>query len=221
MEICDAAGMIVVEDCAHTMGASWNGVPSGRHGAVACYSTQTYKHMNSGEGGLLVSDDEDIAAKAVLLSGSYMLYERHLAAPSREVFERHRMETPNISGRMDNLRAAILRPQLRELPRQIARWNDRYRAVEAGLRGTPGLTVVERPEQESFVGSSIQFLLKGWSGAAVGEVLALKGSAWERNPPTLDPKFRDYSLGIYRLDDQLLVVLDVNRLLDYDRVQAA
>ena len=56
---------------------------------------------------------------------------------------------------------------------------------------------------------------------SVGEVLALKGSAWERNPPTLDPKFRDYSLGIYRLDDRLLVVLDVNRLLDYDRVQAA
>jgi purine-binding chemotaxis protein CheW len=56
---------------------------------------------------------------------------------------------------------------------------------------------------------------------SVGEVLALKGADWERNPPTLDPKFRDYSLGIYRLDGKLLVVLDVNRLLDYDRVQAA
>lgn len=56
---------------------------------------------------------------------------------------------------------------------------------------------------------------------SVGEVLALKGADWERNPPTLDPKFRDYSLGIYRLDNKLLVVLDVNRLLDYDRVQAA
>lgn len=56
---------------------------------------------------------------------------------------------------------------------------------------------------------------------SVGEVLALKGSDWERNPPTLDPKFREYSLGIYRLDNKLLVVLDVNRLLDYDRVQAA
>jgi len=56
---------------------------------------------------------------------------------------------------------------------------------------------------------------------SVGEVLALKSSDWERNPPTLDPKFRDYSLGIYRLDNKLLVVLDVNRLLDYDRVQAA
>ena len=56
---------------------------------------------------------------------------------------------------------------------------------------------------------------------SVGEVLALKGSDWERNPPTLDAKFREYSLGIYRLDGELLVVLDVNRLLDYGRVQAA
>jgi purine-binding chemotaxis protein CheW len=56
---------------------------------------------------------------------------------------------------------------------------------------------------------------------SVGEVLALKASDWERNPPTLDPKFREYSLGIYRLDGELLVVLDVNRLLDYGRVQAA
>jgi purine-binding chemotaxis protein CheW len=56
---------------------------------------------------------------------------------------------------------------------------------------------------------------------AVGEVLGLKSSDWERNPPTLEPKFREYSLGIYRLDHKLLVVLDVNRLLDYGRVQAA
>ena len=86
-------------------------VTSGRHGAMAAYSTQTYKHLNSGEGGLLITDDADLAARAVLLSGSYMLYERHGAAPGAAVFEKLRMETPNISGRMDQLRAAILRPQ--------------------------------------------------------------------------------------------------------------
>ncbi|MBL3567092.1 DegT/DnrJ/EryC1/StrS family aminotransferase, partial [Rhodovulum sulfidophilum] len=47
MAICDGAGVAVIEDCAHTMGAAWNGVASGRHGAIACYSTQTYKHLNS------------------------------------------------------------------------------------------------------------------------------------------------------------------------------
>ncbi len=56
---------------------------------------------------------------------------------------------------------------------------------------------------------------------SVGEVLGLKADDYERNPPTLDPKFRDYSVGIYRLDSKLLVVLDVNRLLDYSREQAA
>ena len=56
---------------------------------------------------------------------------------------------------------------------------------------------------------------------SVGEVLALSQSAYERNLPTLDPKFRAFSDGIYRLDDQLLVVLDVNRMLDYEHTEAA
>jgi len=171
MEICNAAGIIVIEDCAHTMGAEWNGVPSGRHGAIGCYSCQTYKHVNSGEGGLLVTDDAEIAARAIMLSGSYMLFGRHLAAPEPEVFEQIKFETPNISGRMDNLRAAILRPQLRDLDAQVARWNDRYRTLESGLRGTPGLRVVERPALETYVGSSFQFLLLDWAAERVQEVL--------------------------------------------------
>ncbi|MGJ8545033.1 MAG: DegT/DnrJ/EryC1/StrS family aminotransferase [Sulfitobacter sp.] len=172
MALCDKTGAVVIEDCAHTMGAAWDGVASGTQGAFGCYSCQTYKHMNSGEGGLLVTDDAELAAKAIMMSGSYMLYERHLAGPPPEVFETIRYETPNISGRMDNLRAALLRPQLADLPRQVARWNERYFAIEAGLRDVPGLTVIDRPAAESIVGSSIQFLLKGWRGAAVEEALA-------------------------------------------------
>lgn len=172
MAICDAAGITVIEDCAHTMGGGWNGVVSGRHGAMAAYSCQTYKHVNSGEGGLLITDDAELAAKSVLLSGSYMLYERHLAAPDAEMFESLKYDTPNISGRMDNLRAAILRPQLRALETQVARWNERYAELEAGLRDTPGLTVIERPEGEGYVGSSIQVLLLDWSETAIRDVLA-------------------------------------------------
>jgi dTDP-4-amino-4,6-dideoxygalactose transaminase len=172
MDICDAAGVRVVEDCAHTMGAAWKGVPSGRYGAVGCFSCQTYKHVNSGEGGFLVSDDAELAARAVILSGSYMLFERHLAAPPKEAFDRIRFETPNISGRMDNLRAAILRPQIADLTRQCARWNERYLRLEDGLRGAPGLRIVERPAEEAIVGSSIQFLLQDWPPEAVRDFLA-------------------------------------------------
>ena len=56
---------------------------------------------------------------------------------------------------------------------------------------------------------------------SVGEVLALAVSDYEKNPPTLAPRIRDYSSGIYRLDDQLLVVLDVDALLQYDGAKAA
>jgi dTDP-4-amino-4,6-dideoxygalactose transaminase len=171
MKLCDAHDIKVIEDCAHTMGAAWNGTPSGNHGIAACYSTQTYKHMNSGEGGFLTTSDPDLMARAIILSGSYMLYDRHLAAPDAAAFEDVKYETPNVSGRMDNLRAAILRPQLARLPDQCARWNDRYRVVEDGLRNTPGLTVIDRPEAEAYVGSSIQFLLLDWSEKAIGEVL--------------------------------------------------
>lgn len=171
MAIADAADVAVVEDCAHTMGARWNGKLSGTQGVFGCYSTQTYKHLNSGEGGLLVSDDPDLMARAIILSGSYMLYDRHKAAPPPEAFEAQRYVTPNISGRMDNLRAAILRPQLAQLDAQIARWNERYRIVEEGLAGTPGLQLTQRPEAEDFVGSSIQFLLPDWDSAEVAQVL--------------------------------------------------
>ena len=176
MALCDAAGVRVIEDCAHTMGAAWNGVSSGRHGIAGCYSAQTYKHVNSGEGGFLVSDDPDLMARATILSGSYMLYHRHLAAPGPAHFDKVKYVTPNVSGRMDNLRAAILRPQLAILADQAAAWNARYQMVEDGLRGTPGLGIIERPGPEAFVGSSIQFLLPGWDDDAVGSLIARCGA---------------------------------------------
>ncbi|WP_299480631.1 aminotransferase class I/II-fold pyridoxal phosphate-dependent enzyme [Cypionkella sp.] len=169
--LCDRLGVMIIEDCAHTMGAAWKGVASGRSGLIGCYSMQTYKHINSGEGGFLISDDAEVMARAVLLSGSYMLYGRHRAAPDAAAFEAVRMQVPNVSGRMDNLRAAILRPQLGLLADRVARWGERYRALEAGLRGVPGLRLVERPVEETYVGSSFQFLLPGWSSARVGALL--------------------------------------------------
>jgi dTDP-4-amino-4,6-dideoxygalactose transaminase len=169
--LCDRLGVTVIEDCAHTMGATWAGVASGRHGRVACFSMQTYKHINSGEGGFLISDDADLMARAVLLSGSYMLYARHRAAPPEAAFQAVRLTTPNVSGRMDNLRAAILRPQLPLLADRVARWAELYARLQAGLQATPGLTLTHRPEEEVFVGSSFQFRLPDWSPARIMDFL--------------------------------------------------
>jgi purine-binding chemotaxis protein CheW len=54
----------------------------------------------------------------------------------------------------------------------------------------------------------------------VGEVLSLPAAKFERNPPTLDPLWREFSAGIYRLEEKLLVILDVPRLLDFTRSEA-
>ncbi len=158
MQILERHNVRLIEDCAHTMGASWNGRKSGTFGLAACFSTQTYKHINSGEGGFITTDDAELMARAIIHSGSYMLYGRHEAAPEPEVFSDIRLDTPNYSGRMDNLRAAILRPQLDRLDKQCEKWNERYQAVEDELRGINGLRVPARPAKEAYVGSSIQFL---------------------------------------------------------------
>ena len=47
----------------------------------------------------------------------------------------------------------------------------------------------------------------------VSEVMTLQAKDFESNPPTLPPEWAAYSSGIYRLEDRLLVVLDVDRLL--------
>ena len=163
MQIVNENNLILIEDCAHTMGAQWKDKRSGNFGLAGCFSTQTYKHLNSGEGGLLTSNDEEFMARAIIYSGSYMLYERHGAAPSSKVFEEIRLETPNYSGRMDNLRASILRPQLKNLEKNINRWNARYQAVELELKEINGIEVPVRFEEEKYVGSSIQFRIPGIS----------------------------------------------------------
>ena len=157
MAIADTYDITVVEDCAHTMGARYNGVRSGNFGHVAAFSTQTYKHINSGEGGLLTTADPLIAAKAIIMSGSYMLYERHGARPDNSVFEEIRTKMPNFSCRLDHLRAALISAQLPVLDEKIARWNELYNKLDEGLRAIDGISLPVRPQAEFYVGSSIQF----------------------------------------------------------------
>ena len=157
--ICDKHGIAIVEDCAHTMGAKWDGKHTGTWGKVGCYSAQTYKHINSGEGGLLVTDDEDVAAQAILMSGCYMMYNQHILKPADEVFERWKYVTPNFSMRMSNLAAALLRPQIGELADRGRRWNHIYSALERELTKAAHVSVPARDAKEEFIASSIQFTL--------------------------------------------------------------
>ncbi|HKJ53871.1 MAG TPA: aminotransferase class I/II-fold pyridoxal phosphate-dependent enzyme [Gammaproteobacteria bacterium] len=172
VDLCRDHGVTLIEDCAHTMGASWNGTRSGNFGKIASFSTQTYKHLNSGEGGLLTTNDDEVIARAIIYSGSYMLYARHGTLPPADSFERVKFDTPNYSGRMDNLRAAIIRAQLPLLDENCARWNARYRTLEAKLGENPRIQLPVRPEVEAFVGSSLQFRVEALEAARAPGLVA-------------------------------------------------
>lgn len=160
--IAEDLGLAVIEDCAHTMGAAWDGRLTGTWGQVGCFSLQSYKHVNAGEGGLLVTNDPDCAARAILLSGSYMFYGTHQARPDESVFERWRDRTPNCSLRLPNVAAAIALPQLGATLRQrMDAWNLRYGWLVDRLAKLPHIRLPERDPREAFVGSSLQFSLVG------------------------------------------------------------
>jgi dTDP-4-amino-4,6-dideoxygalactose transaminase len=167
VEICKTRDIILIEDCAHTMGAKWRGIRSGNFGKVAAFSTQTYKHMNSGEGGFLTTNDAEIAARAVVSSGSYMLYGRHGAIPAEDVFQKIRLHSPNYSGRMDHLRAAILRAQLPLLEENLRRWNELYDRLFSRLAKMQGVLIPPRKQEEFYIGSSIQFRAEGLSRSQI------------------------------------------------------
>lgn len=160
-DFCRQHEICLIEDCAHTVGCRWGEKFTGTFGKVGCFSTQTYKHLNSGEGGLLVTDDADVIAQAILYSGSYMLYEKHVSRPPPQVFEKYKKIIPNFSLRMTNLQAALIRPQLKDLDNQCARWNRRYAALETDLNAIDHIRVPPRSAKEHYVGSSIQFTIHG------------------------------------------------------------
>ena len=171
VEICKSLKIQIIEDCAHTMGAKWDGKRSGNFGLVSAFSTQTYKHINSGEGGFLVTNDDEVIAKAIMHSGSYMLYEKHASSPNNDIFEKVKLKTANFSGRMDNLRSSILIPQLKDLDNKVIKWNNLYKELYNRLKTQNGIFIPNRDKRELYVGSSIQFRLKDFADKKIQDFI--------------------------------------------------
>lgn len=170
--LCAELGLKLVEDCAHALCASWGGRAIGSFGEAAAFSAQTYKHLNAGEGGFLLLDDPDRAARAILHSGSYMLHGQHLSTPGPQALERWEEQTPNFSLRMTALAAALLRPQLQALPAKARRWNQIHDRISAGLARSQHLRLPERPPQARPAATSVQFSVRRASADQMERFLA-------------------------------------------------
>lgn len=124
-EIAEKYGLYVIEDAAEAQGATYKGKAVGGIGHIGCFSFYANKLITTGEGGMLVTDDADIAKQARLL--------RNLAFSTREKFIH---EYVGYNFRMTNLQAAVGVAQMKKLDmhcnmkREIARkYNERLSDV--------------------------------------------------------------------------------------------
>ena len=162
LALASEAGIPVVEDAAHSLGTTWRGRAIGTLGAIGCFSFQSYKLVNAGEGGILVTDDADLAARAAIMSGAYEGNgSKHPGLA--EATARWRGRLPLYNMRMQNLGAAVIRPQIPLIAGRAARGLANHDRVAARLRAEPWFDVPTPLAHEARAPDSVQFNLVGMS----------------------------------------------------------
>jgi dTDP-4-amino-4,6-dideoxygalactose transaminase len=161
MALCAGRGIPVIEDAAHSLGTLWRGRKIGTIGAIGCFSFQSFKLMNAGEGGMLITRDPDLIARAIIMSGAYEHnWKKHPVVHDRFAAWQNRLPLYNM--RMNNLSAAVLRPQIHEVPRRARDGRANHDYVAAILNASPWLKVPPHLGPELRAPDSIQFNLCGF-----------------------------------------------------------
>jgi dTDP-4-amino-4,6-dideoxygalactose transaminase len=135
-ECCDARGVALIEDAAHAPSATLNGRKLGTWGLAGTFSFFSSKILSVGEGGMLCTDDDDVAAFVRL---------RRSHAMTSGTWDRHsgRTDTYDVVGlgwnyRLDEPRSALLLSRLERMEAEIERRRElvsRYRELLGGLDG--------------------------------------------------------------------------------------
>jgi dTDP-4-amino-4,6-dideoxygalactose transaminase len=165
LALCDAAGVPLVEDAAHSLGTTWHGRKIGTIGKIGCFSFQSYKLVNAGEGGMLITDDPELAARCVIMSGAYEHnWKKHPGLQNSYMLWQNKLPLYNM--RMQNLSAAVIRPQLPEVAGRVAKGRAGHDRVAERLNQSAYLAVPPPLAPEERAPDSIQFNLTGdWSDA--------------------------------------------------------
>jgi perosamine synthetase len=177
MALCDAAGVPVAEDAAHSLGTVWHGRNIGTIGRVGCFSFQSYKLVNAGEGGILITDDPEIAARAIIMSGAYEEnWKKHPGLSNSCAHWQNKLPLYNL--RMQNLSAAVIRPQLPLVAERVSKGRANHDHVADQLNLCAYLHVPDALGPEKRAPDSIQFNLAGdWTD---DEALAFQNAAKAR-----------------------------------------
>lgn len=178
---CDAKGIPLIEDAAHSLGTVWDGQNIGTIGKIGCFSFQSYKLLNAGEGGILITDDAEVFARAVIMSGAY---EHNWAKhnPQRdnalvEAFAKWQNQLPLYNTRLSNMSATLVRPQLKEVARRVADGRRNHDYTAERIEASPYLTVPAKLDKEVRAPDSLQFNLVDFSRE---EAIAFQAAAKAR-----------------------------------------
>lgn len=176
MALCDAADIPVIEDAAHSLGTLWHDRKIGTIGKIGCFSFQSYKMVNAGEGGILITDDADLVARAIIMSGAYEHnWQKHPGVAG--ACTRWQNKLPLYNLRLNNLSAALVRPQLAELPRRVADGLRNHDYVAARLNASAHISVPAPLGPETRAPDSIQFNTVGLDDDAIRAFAAASAAA--------------------------------------------
>ncbi len=136
LEIAERNGLWVIEDAAHSHGSLWNGQGCGSIGDIGSFSLQMGKTLTSGEGGICITNDEDLAK---------MLFSyHHIGRFEGRPFYEHHIVASNL--RMTEWQGAVLLGGLTRLEEQAETRDRNARYFEDGLREIDGVSPIERDE---------------------------------------------------------------------------
>jgi dTDP-4-amino-4,6-dideoxygalactose transaminase len=139
LEIAARHRLPIIEDAAHAPGAVWHGRKCGTIGRVGCFSLFSNKNLPTGEGGVVVTDNQELADRIRLLRSHGMTsltWDRHRGhAHSYDVLE------PGLNYRLDEIRAAIGLVELRRLEAENAARRQLVTRYRQRLEGVKGIAV--------------------------------------------------------------------------------
>jgi dTDP-4-amino-4,6-dideoxygalactose transaminase len=135
--IADRHGLAIIEDAAHCVEGSREGVRPGELGDVACFSFYATKNLTCGEGGAVVCDDGALAERLRLLRHHGIT--KSAFDRSREGYTHWDMSLLGWKYNMSNIQAALLLPQFARIAVKLARRHALARRYEERLSKIPGI----------------------------------------------------------------------------------
>lgn len=158
-QICKENNIHMIEDCANALGSDWNWKKVGKFGITWCFSFQSYKLMNGGEWWMLVTDDDELYSKALLLSWSYeTMWKSHYMKPPFGKELQKIIPTYNL--RMSHLTWAVLLPQVEEIDLRAKKYNLRHQKLIDMLSWHKYIHIPKRWVWANYVAETLQFTLK-------------------------------------------------------------